>query len=313
MTEKDFLKPLSEVKPIFVVGCGRSGTSMLLKILNQHSSIAIPSESHFLIDYMKKHDKYETLEDDRVIEKLFRDILNEPFVKEFKAKYNIQQLVKSVKSRTYAGVVNAIYDTYRLQHNKARWGDKTPPYVHYINEILRIFPESQFIHIIRDGRDCALSVIEQPWGPKNIFRSALMWKRAVTDGMEQGRKLPPSQYIEIRYEKILTSPADELGRLFLFLDEPLGSDKLKAMDFKKGNYYKWKHRMSDRDKKIFEKIAGDLLEELGYERIYNPVNPLNAFEKAYYSIDNRVRTAKNIIFDIQRAWKLKFHTPRNVE
>lgn len=313
MKEEEYLKPLPGVNPLFVVGCGRSGTSMILNILNRYSSIAIPSESHFLIAYMKKYDNYETLEDDLVLERLLRDILNEPFVKEFDAKFNIESLVKCVRPRTYAGVVRAIYKTFQLQHGKSRWGDKTPWYVLNINDILRLFPDAQFVHIIRDGRDCALSLIERPWGPRNVYKAANAWKSAVIAGLEQGRKLPEGKYIEIRYEKVLVNPEEELEKLFSFIGEPLSQSILREFSFKKNNYYKWKTKMSTINKQLFERVAGELLESLGYEKIFDSIKPLSAVEKVYYNIENRIKSSANIIFDVKRAIKLRFKTSSNIE
>lgn len=210
--------------------------------------------------------------------------------------------------RSYSEIVAGIYEEWARKEKKRRWGDKTPQYVTEIPTLLEIFPGCKIIHIIRDGRDVALSWLNVNFGPENVFTAASDWKYFVSAGREFGKALLPETYLEVRYEEILVRPRDVLECVSAFLGETFHDETLKPNSLERGfrdpvlgarspkyvsrteivgeNSEKWKEKMSRSDRITFESVAGDLLESLGYETegvTRNITKPERFFWKAHNS------------------------------
>jgi len=296
------------LRPLFIVGVGRCGTSMLLKLINEFTSIAIPAESHFIPKFARKLNRYGDLERRENLVKLLQDIKRFSYVKDWRMDFNLERIVERVDEYNYSGVIRAIYSEFAYQNGKQRWGDKTPPYLLHMSELLAMFPDAQFIHIIRDGRDCALSVIECTWGPKNVFRAANWWKDSLDSGLRQAKMMRDSRleisstYLQIRYEDILDDPETQLKKIFEFLEEKFDREIIAKCHIKRNNKLKWQEKMSKEDRKLFEQVAGDMLEELGYRREFNELTPISGLVSLAYLIDNRIKSTRNIWWDMKRAW-----------
>lgn len=190
------------------------------------------------------------------------------------------------------------YALYAEHQGKPRWGDKTPIYIESMRTIARGLPEAHFIHLIRDGRDVAVSLLRLEWGG-DAGRRAKMWKERIERGREQARKL--EWYLEIRYEDLVGDPEPTLRRVLDFIDLPwhdavLGHhrgayERLRelARDLERPGMPtrsaeermrahaiahkppdvsavgRWKRSMRSQDRADFESVAGDLLVELGYQ------------------------------------------------
>jgi len=292
--------------PLFIVGSGRCGTSMLLKIINDFSSIAIPAESHFIPIFLKKINQYEPLTEDKNLLRLLNDIKDFPYVRDWDMDFDIHKINDQVVERTYAGVVRAIYTEFARQKGKNRWGDKTPPYLGYISDICKLFPDARFLHIVRDGRDCALSVIKCNWGPNNIYKAAVWWRDSLLKGEVELEKCKTmvddinSIYLEVRYEDILTNPEKLLKEVFDFIHEPFDKELLSKLKIKTNNKFKWKSKMCIKCQKVFEQVAGDMLDKFNYPRAFKELSPISPILEYYYLFDNRIKSINNIWWDIKR-------------
>ena len=270
--------------PFFVVGIGRSGTSLLRLMLHSHPRIAIPYESHFITDYYKNLTKYGNLEENSNFTGLIKDILNEPLTKMWDHSFDLERIIKNSEYRTFRGAIHAVYHDYAKGKGKARWGDKSD-YLDRMHTMNEIFPDAQFIHIIRDGRDVANSVLKLPWGPNDIIRAAEWWEKYIWLARRVGAVLGKERYIEVKYEDLVEDPECELKRLCLFLDEEYTPEMLeyhkdsdKAIpDSRKGQHYNldsapkrsrsyaWKREMRPSDVALFNRYANDMLKEVSYE------------------------------------------------
>jgi hypothetical protein len=271
-------------KPIFVVGVGRSGTTLLRLMLHHHPRIAIPYESHFIGRYFNQLERYGPLDDRANLAGLLSAILDEPWLKTWDADFDRERVLARVAEPSLAGVLTAVYRTYADSKGKERWGDKSD-YLDLVPVLNELFPAAQFIHILRDGRDVANSVIKLPWGPSDVAAAASWWNDAIWVGRRVGAVLGRKRYAEVRFEDLVRNPEDELRRLCDFLGEeysPAMLDYHKTADdaipagqrAQHRNYnappdpsrlFAWRREMHPCDVAIFTRYAHRMLAELSYE------------------------------------------------
>jgi hypothetical protein len=183
--------------------------------------------------------------------------------------------------------IAAIYEVYAEERGKPRWGDKTPMYMRHLLLLRRVFPDALYVHLIRDGRDAALSFLSMPEGiafetwahPRNAADFAALWRTEVARARRMGRKLGPERYLEVRYEGLVADPEKVLQRICAFASLPYeqamtehggsGSEERAHQQSLKrpvaGGLRDWRAEMRPRDVGAFEGVAGDLLADLGYE------------------------------------------------
>jgi Sulfotransferase family len=190
-------------------------------------------------------------------------------------------VVKGVHARVLAGKPGA---TVVL--------DKSPGYSPYVAHIRRLVPQVKFIHVVRDGRDVAVSLRvaatgwARAWAPGSIASAASLWRSMVTAARE-AEATGPSGYLEIRYEEMQADAAASLMRAFSFMGLPAtpedaseicerhtlarmqdgaGPFDLPREFFRRGEVGGWRAEMKPMERYRFEEAAGDLLCELGYAR-----------------------------------------------
>ena len=270
-----------DYSPIFIVGCPRSGTNLLRDLLRSHPHLAFPGESHFIPDFYKG---YGDPKNEREARRLAGRILRVNWVRPWGVQLDPSAFAED---RSYRQVVSRIYAEWASKQNKIRWGDKTPHYVTKIPTLLEIFPSAKIIHIYRDGRDVALSWLRVRFGPRNLFAAARDWKAMVSAGHQAGATLPHETYLEVRYESLLSHSEETMKHVCEFIGEPFSEAVLRPTAMRLGNRHtrligaqrrysprteiittnaaKWKKNMSGSERILFESVAGDLLQALGYE------------------------------------------------
>lgn len=274
----------------FIVGVGRSGTTLLRLMLDAHPELAIPSETLFLQSLVK-----EDVTKDRFVE-IVTSAETWPNMTLDAAE--LRDVLAGELSR--ADAIRAFYRLYAAKRGKRRWGDKTPYYRVFMRDIARLLPEAHFIHVIRDGRDSALSYQGLWFGPGDDFeKQARFWVEQVGIARAQAREV--AHYSEVRYEALVVEPETTLralcGDLDLAFDpamllyhrtaaerlsefkQPFGPagrtpddiatfmaihDRAKAPP-DASRIGRWRTEMSHADRQRYEAIAGPLLRELGYE------------------------------------------------
>jgi hypothetical protein len=210
--------------------------------------------------------------------------------------------------------VRTFYEAYMAQQGKPRWGEKTPTYVQKMKLIQRALPEARFVHVIRDGRDVALSVLDRTVRDLTASDVAKRWRKKITKAREDAPQL--DHYMEIRYEDLILDTEPVLGRVCEFIDLPWddamlayhersgerlkemarplpGDGRAKALSVERrmathamttkppsaDRVARWRTQMSGEQRAEFEAVAGHLLAELGY-----PVGE-HAIEQATAQID----------------------------
>jgi hypothetical protein len=283
--------------PFFIVGCPRSGTGLLRNLLRSHPNLTAPYESHFIPGFYKA---YGDPHNEREACRLAARILNLRWVRRWNPDLSPEAFADC---RSFREVVCRLYENYAKKEGKPRWGDKTPQYVTEIPTLLRIFPDARIIHIYRDGRDVALSWLQRRFEARNVYTVARLWKVRVRAGRRDGEALPAGAYLELRYETLLEQPEQTMRRVCEFLGEPYCDDVLRLNPIRRkaarpdkepfragivtANAGKWKNEMSPFNRRLFESVAGDLLETLGYE-LEGDVRRITLPERLFWGLHNHL-------------------------
>ncbi|MEW5733796.1 MAG: sulfotransferase [Thermodesulfobacteriota bacterium] len=299
--------------PIFVVGVDRSGTTLLSLMLDAHSRLAIPFESHFFVRFYNGMERFGDLMQEVNRRALVAAILAEPYLQKWEHRVSPEE-VDLDRCGSLSGAIAEIYTAYARSFGKDVWGDKTPEYISHLWVLNELFPEGRFVHIIRDGRDVASSIVKQWWGAKDFASALRYWAQNVALARSMLRMLPHNRYVELRFEDLVADPGAQLARItdLLGLDfEPamlsayqekaaakvgdLASDvhphlhKSPMLD----QALKWQRELSPPDQALAHKIAGPLLAELGYPSGVTK-HPLSLWRAAYHRMSEswKWRTAK---------------------
>jgi len=181
-------------RPIFIIGCARSGTTLVRLILDSHPNISAGAETKFLPELG------EMVERAHLYSKF--DV-SRPYVVEL-----------------MRGFYGRLQSDYMSRRGKRRWAEKTPGYTMHLTLIDELYPDAQYVHVIRDGRDVVASHHDR-WGYRAALGTALRkWRRYVTVARRFGRGLPPDRYHEVRYEDLVREPEKAARELLAFLGEP---------------------------------------------------------------------------------------------
>jgi hypothetical protein len=280
---------------VFIVGCPRSGTTLLGRMVDAHPDIAVIHEGRFAPDWFERR-RGLTAEGFVTAELVDGLLGHPPFANVSVGREELERLLGDGGRVSYADFVAGIFDLHGRAHGKRLVGDKTPHYVRSLPTLHALWPGARVVHLIRDGRDVAQSVlgwrkVTERGGSVarfSVFREdrvatiACWWEWLVRLGREDGAALGPSTYHEIRYEALVAEPAAECERLCDFLDVAYDDHMLgfhqgrecndPGLDAKKAwrpvtpGLRDWRSEMAPADVQRFQAAAGGMLDELGYER-----------------------------------------------
>jgi len=299
----------SGLAPIFICGTGRCGTTILQRILSKHKNIfSLRYEGRFLSSYGGLLSILDKEHDAKALSAFKNKILGEwyrkTYLKGTTAEYigglcanivdlkDIEALVEKLQKEMSLSqtreerVVNAQHFTegiFALAMNKTaknRWLEKTPANIVYMKELLEIYPRAKLIHIYRDGRDVASSIIENGFWPiwqndvlpvyaklrgKSVRDCAIYWREFLRFGFSQAQDLSQNRCIHIEMEDLISKTEEKLKEICDFIDETF-DESMTHVHLHKHNIGRWANTFSDKDKNAFKDEAGDLLIELGYEK-----------------------------------------------
>lgn len=278
----------------FVVGVARSGTTLLRLMLDAHPELAIPHETHFIPAALREPDLSR--------EGFFRLLTEFPTWEDLNTPAEtFREALLRVEPFDISEGLRAFYRLYAGRRGKRRWGDKTPSYSRHIRKIHEALPEARFIHILRDGRDVAVSLRHLWFSPGTSMEAlATQWCELIAEARQQGQGTP--FYLEVRYEDLVKEPVRELRRICRFLDLPylpemmsyhqaarlrleevetrrapdgrviitkderLHLHRFTSQPPQSSRIGRWRDELTPDQLAAYESIAGDLLDDLGYRR-----------------------------------------------
>jgi hypothetical protein len=217
-------------RPIFIFGCPRSGTTLLSLMLHAHSRIAMPPETRFLMPVYRRRATFGDLTDIENRRALARYILwtrGNKFRHLGLPRPRVRRQIVAGPP-TIGSAVGAVHRSYAARFGKERWGDKLPTYFRNVDAIRALFPDAQFIHLIRDGRDCVASLKRMSWWKQSSIDAMALWTHSIDCGSRAARRLPADSFYSLRYEQLVTDPRGELMALCAFLGEEFEEAMLES-------------------------------------------------------------------------------------
>jgi sulfotransferase family protein len=274
---------MSNDRPIFVVGCPRSGTTMLQLMLHAHPRIALPPENRFVLPAYQRRHAFGDLGDPARRRALARWIAGTENFADLGLDLAALEEAVVAAPPTLGSALGTVFRAYADRFGKPRWGDKRPAYLRHLPTILRLFPDAQIIDIVRDGRDCVASLKETSWAPKQLADLVDFWARAADSSLRAARVYGPGVYHRMRYEDLVADPETHLRVLCGFLGEdyhpamarpsevaPVAVPSYKTwhvlthQEVTTSRVRSWQSRLSAEEIGYCEAVFGSRLERLGY-------------------------------------------------
>jgi hypothetical protein len=283
-------------------------------MLDSHPSMAIPYEARVAWGMTRQPSRYEGKS--FAVDRFAKDVVGRTgFGRWGLDEDEIRDALVVAQATNCADAVRTVYRTYARSKGKERYGEKTPSNALLISDLAAVFPESRFIHIVRDGRNAALSIHDAWWWKRSLAEALLTWKDTVEGGREQGSPLGPGRYQEIRYEDLVRDTEPTLKRLCEFIEldydpvmlryyeraDDLINEQDEPAEF--ANLQKpptegvrdWRSVMTEREVEIADVAAGDLLAAFGYERGAGRKGFRATVEVAATRVRVKARTAYSIL------------------
>jgi len=310
--------------PVFVMGCHRSGTNLLYDMLLSSGGFAI--YRGYLPIYKILIPRFGSMSSRSHREKILDTFLRSKGFR--RTGLDAEPLSTRIlnECRNGGDFIRVVMDAVAGSQQAPRWAVYDPDNVLRIERVKRDIPNALFVHIIRDGRDIALSLKKMggfaplPWDrgqTESLVATSLYWEWMVRKGRADGRKFP-ADYIEVRYEDLIANPRETLARLGGFIDHDLDYDRIQRAGLgrlsetnssfrEEGTQEKlhplgrWKERIAHADVAAIEATVGDCLRENGYEL------SLPAAERRCGLRHSWMRAIYPAFLD-SKLW-LKWHTP----
>ncbi|MGO8996962.1 MAG: sulfotransferase family protein [Polyangiaceae bacterium] len=277
---------------VFLVGCPRSGTTLLKRMISAHPEIALVPEVRWLA---QKYSSREGLTPDgRLTPAFFTQLRNlGRFSRVPLSPDELAELAANPSALTYAEFMTILYDAYGKARGKRLVGQKNADHAvpMDLDTVHALWPEAKVIHLIRDGRDVCLSVMNwrvqeavarlfTTWGEHRVSTIAAWWEWQVRLMREAGNRIGAAQYREVHYDALVSNPEGTCTELCEFMGVPYDGAMLRfhenppprVREAKQSwlpptpGRRNWRSEMAPEDVARFEAVAGDLLEQLGHPR-----------------------------------------------
>ncbi|MDV3350007.1 sulfotransferase [Leptolyngbyaceae cyanobacterium CCMR0082] len=298
---------------ILMIGTQRSGSNLMRLMLNQIPMIEAPHPPHILQRLMPLMSAYEDLSDASTFAQLVDDVCRlielNPVPWEG-VVLDRQDITNRCTQNTLVAVFSAVYDVLAETRGAETWCCKSLANVHYVPEINEYLPKAKYLYLYRDGRDVAVSFKKAVIGQKHFYHIAQDWAKAQRAALKMREKFDENQFFSISYESLTGSPEESLKALCKFLEVEYSPSMMSFHESSEAkntasssslwnnvtkpimnqNTKKFLTQASEEDVKIFELVAGDVLDALGYERTQtspNDVATFSAEEIAQFDAENQ--------------------------
>lgn len=269
--------------PVFLVGCPRSGTTLLQRMLDAHPAVAIAPETHFIRRFWLRRSFFGDLNRDDNFARLVGEIVAMPEFAEMGLSGNaFREAVEGV-ARDYGALFGLLLEMFARSRGARIAGEKTPNHLLYMPTIERFFPEARFIHLVRDPRAVVNSWRDVPWSTGHVVGDAFVWRRYMATA-RQNPPGDPNRLLVVRYENLIETTGKTLDGVCDFLAiqrrpelanyhehgadtvnverEPWKARVIQPLDAQRSE--RWRHELAHGDVARIEVVCGSDMRELGY-------------------------------------------------
>ncbi len=270
----------------FVVGTGRSGTTLLQAMLASHPRLGIPPETKFFQrwDPAGEHFGGEPLRGERLEQYLTRYFESEDWRLLDLPREPVEAAMRR-SDGSARGLFLALLGAYQERSGRARIGEKSPLHARKVDRIRAVLPEAKFIHIYGDPRDVVASMLTMDWTQGTVRGLSRSWVKTLCEHLRCLRELPGDVYTGVRFETLIEKPEDELRRLCAVIGEAFDPAMLAFNEREEAGFSdaekSWKEQtrrplsansvgrfrqdLTRRQIAQIERIVGTLLERFEYE------------------------------------------------
>lgn len=292
---------------IIIIGSGRCGTGYLSMVLMESMDIGFPmDEPKFVVPTYHRLQRFGSLEEPANLRRLIEAIHKSPVFDHLHqelvdiSKRPIE-LLERVREPTYTSVLYATFQFIAEKRGCSRLGYRDPTDVLHLPLLAKLFPSARFVHIIRDGRDAALSFLKFRWGATNLYCGARDWAQAVASGRRDGVSLA-DRYFEFRFEDLILDTERVAVELGTFINQGRNpeqvQDLVERINRTKNvdNVDAWKHKLNTSQRFLCEAAAGEVLQVCGYPTEFDSEANLSPMKTAYYvGVDYLLRASNRLI------------------
>jgi hypothetical protein len=276
----------SSPRPIFLFGMERSGTTLLSMMVGAHRQIAVPlATTGMWIEFAERLKHFNDLANQADLRGLVDEVLAHERVALWDATFDRGNLLRDLPLGDYGAVVARFHSEYARAKGKPFWANIDIATLDSMDLVNSWFPDSVFVHIVRDGRDVALSHQTMPYGAGNIAECARAWSDRTMMNLKMGRVLGPQRYLSIRFEDLILDTEASLRKICQFLGVPFDPSMLRHGDMvdekipedrrwlwpsiagapEASKAGQWRHKMTRSQRIVFERFANRALKTWGYE------------------------------------------------
>jgi len=299
------------MRPIFIVGCERSGTTMLAARLGTAARTVCLPESQFVLE--NATDACFSLEEAKGLAarikahfryKAWREVGSQP------------PQFTSAEPQPYRSIISAFVRSYATAVEKSDadvFIEHSPNNLFHIDRLIGAFPDCRIVHIVRDGRAVAASILPLDFGPCDILHAASFWATRIAVGLAAERQYGPDRIITVKYEDLVAQPQHQEDAIFAFagLHRVAGTEGTPE-GFRRPGYARsthdlvgkppdpsrldaWKKVLGPRQLEMFEAEVGSLLGYLGYQTVTASPRSANLIERVPIAMNGMARRVVNMI------------------
>lgn len=307
--------------PIFMIGTQRSGSNLLRLMLNQLPDISAPHPPHILQRMMPLEKGYGDLSKDANFNQMVDDVCKlvelNPVPWEG-VKLDRKDVAARCRTRSVVAAFGAVYDI-GAEHNGAKtWCCKSLANINYLDEIEAYYgDQARYIYLYRDGRDVALSFRKAVVGEKHNYHIGNEWGATQRIALKSRKTIDPKRFYNLSYESLTSTPEKAMRGLCDFLGATYNDSMLEFHESDEAkraassselwgnvtkpvmadNTNKFLREMTEDDIRVFELVAGDVLDGLGYKRFHTKVGEtinFSADEIKHFDAENQ-RIKKEVL------------------
>lgn len=281
------------VRPLQIIGTQRSGSNLLRLMLNQSDKIVAPHPPHILPVFTPLLDRYGDLGQADHFQELVQDvcqlIMTNPVPWQWEAP-DPTNLMGYCRTPSLLELFRCVYEHHARQSGAETWCCKSMANVHRIEQMEAAGIQARYLHLVRDGRDVAASFQRAMIGEKHGYHLAQKWLNDQQAALHWKTQLPEDRYLQIQYERLVTEPEAVLSEICDFAELPYEPERMLAYHETKAsqlaahsgymwsnlnqpilrhNIGKYQQQLGAEEIHIFECVAGEMLEQLGYQPEYS--------------------------------------------